>query len=261
MLTRARSKLTYSNVVSSLCLVAVVGGGTAIAATTVAKNTVTSKSIKNESVQGKDVKNDSLTGDDVNESSLKGVTGPAGPQGPQGDRGPAGPAEGPAGGDLTGNYPNPEIAANAVGSNEVANNSLTSADIDEASISPFVNGGSDVTPLDLTTTYQTVVSAGTIGGENLITATADVALDGADADNFGTADCAIFGGSAQISPTYTVDFDRDAENKNLAITFYEDDLSSGGFGISTVSLRCQEPSGGDDDVFVDDANITVVRYP
>jgi hypothetical protein len=41
---------------------------------------------------------------------------------------------GPAGGDLSGNYPNPAIAANAVNSSRVAPNSLTGSDINEATL-------------------------------------------------------------------------------------------------------------------------------
>jgi hypothetical protein len=56
-------------------------------------------------------------------------------RGPQGVQGPPGPSTGPAGGDLSGNYPNPDIGPDAVGTTEVGSNALGSADIDESSLS------------------------------------------------------------------------------------------------------------------------------
>ncbi|HZQ66280.1 MAG TPA: hypothetical protein VFA66_13755 [Gaiellaceae bacterium] len=71
-----------------------------------------------------------------------GVIGARGPQGERGPQGPAGPAgtggagggspSGPAGGDLTGKFPNPQVAANAIGSAEVLDNSLTGVDLNES---------------------------------------------------------------------------------------------------------------------------------
>lgn len=78
-------------------------GGSAYAVG-VAKDSVSSKSIRNGTVRGIDVKNDSLTGADVRESTLVGVggQGAVGPAGPPGVAGPAGPdgvpgPEGPPG--------------------------------------------------------------------------------------------------------------------------------------------------------------------
>ena len=92
MIERVRSRLTYANVVSTLCLFVLLGGG-AYAAVKVKKNSVKSKQIKDGAVQSRDLANgavsagkiapgainggqiadNTITGADVDESSLEGV--------------------------------------------------------------------------------------------------------------------------------------------------------------------------------------------
>jgi hypothetical protein len=112
-----RERLTYANVVSSLCLFLLLGTGGAYAATRLRANSVGTAQIRNGAVTeaklAKAVRR-SLKGT----KGLAGPTGPTGPtgpaghdgatgaQGPKGDTGPAGPISGvlPAGVTETGVY-------------------------------------------------------------------------------------------------------------------------------------------------------------
>jgi len=57
-----RSHLTYANVVSTLCLFLVLGGGAALAATKLPKNSVGSKQLKKNAVAAAKIKNGAVTG-------------------------------------------------------------------------------------------------------------------------------------------------------------------------------------------------------
>jgi hypothetical protein len=124
---RIRGKLSYSNVISTLCLFLLLGGGTAFAASHLGKESVGTKQLKKEAVTPAKLSKAALatlvgpTGPPgTGAPGPTGATGPQGPQGPKGDtgeRGPVGPtaaaqrgnegSSGPLGGPHTGtlSYP------------------------------------------------------------------------------------------------------------------------------------------------------------
>ncbi len=65
-----RGKLTYSNVVSTLCLFLLLGGAGAFAAGKLGKNSVGTKQIKNGAVTGAKIKKHTITGKNVNLAKL-----------------------------------------------------------------------------------------------------------------------------------------------------------------------------------------------
>jgi hypothetical protein len=67
---RVSSQLSYANVMSTIAVVLALGGATAIAASSLAKNSVGTKQLKKNAVTGAKVKNGSLTGDDIKAATL-----------------------------------------------------------------------------------------------------------------------------------------------------------------------------------------------
>lgn len=71
MFDKLKGKMTYANVASTLALLLVVGGGgVAVAASALPRNSVGTRQIINNAVKSIDVKNDTLKGIDINESLL-----------------------------------------------------------------------------------------------------------------------------------------------------------------------------------------------
>jgi hypothetical protein len=97
---KLRQQLTYANVVSSIALFVVLGGG-AYAAATLPKNSVGSTQIKANAVTSSKVKDGSLLSKDFKPGQLvAGASGPTGPKGDTGLKGDTGP-KGDTGADFT----------------------------------------------------------------------------------------------------------------------------------------------------------------
>jgi hypothetical protein len=79
---RLRGKLTYANIISTLCLVLLVGGGTAYAA---------NEMLPKNSVGAKQIKKEAVTPAKLSKAAKATLTGPAGPKGNIGAAGPQGP--------------------------------------------------------------------------------------------------------------------------------------------------------------------------
>jgi hypothetical protein len=105
-----RPRLTYSNVVSTLCLFLLLGGGAAFAAGKLAKNSVGSKQLKKNAVTAAKIKNGAVTGPKIKKGAIT--------------------ADKIANGTITGT----QVKASSLTGDNVADGSLTGADINQSSL-------------------------------------------------------------------------------------------------------------------------------
>jgi hypothetical protein len=81
-----RPKLTYANVMSTLCFFLLLGGG-AYAAGRLGKNTVGTKQLKNNAVSAAKIKNGAVTQAKISSAAQAALKGATGLQGPKGEAG------------------------------------------------------------------------------------------------------------------------------------------------------------------------------
>ena len=144
------------NVVGYLALFVALGGTAAWAADKItskdiARNAVLSRHIKNGQVKSADVQDNGLTGADVSESSLGQV--PSAQSASNADHATAADSATTAQSAATAQTAQ-AVADNAIGSAQVADDSLTGADVNESALSGLVNGKARVL-----TGFQSVTAA------------------------------------------------------------------------------------------------------
>ncbi len=138
MLGKLRPHLTYANVMVTLMAIAIIGGGSVAIGGVINEDgeikACFDKKGKNRGdlrllVKGRCTRQERKIL--WNQKGSPGDPGQPGEQGP-----PGGPATGPAGGDLTGSYPDPRIGESAVLTDNLADGAVTGPKIADDSVGP-----------------------------------------------------------------------------------------------------------------------------
>jgi hypothetical protein len=167
---RIRGTFRYANVVSTLCLVLLLGGGTAYAA---------SQLVPKQSVGAAQIKKGAVTPGKLSSAAKDAMTGATGPEGPKGDSGAKGDT-GPQG--APGIKGDPGVKGDQ---GETGPSDVYSARLTLKAITPGFG-------------YQPVVSVALPAGNYLVSATQTAESEGGQS----TVECAIFSGSTSVETFY-----------------------------------------------------------
>jgi hypothetical protein len=173
---RIRGTFRYANVVSTLCLVLLLGGGTAYAA---------SQLVPKQSVGSAQIKKGAVTPGKLSSAAKDAMTGATGPEGPKGDSGAKGDT-GPQGAPGIKGDPGVQGDPGVKGEQgETGPSDVYSARLTLKAITPGFG-------------YQAVVSVALPAGNYLVNATQTAESEGGQS----TVECAIFSGSTSVETFY-----------------------------------------------------------
>lgn len=225
-LSKLRAKLTYANVMSTLAVCLTLGGGAAVAATTLGRGSVESKNIAKGAVKTRQLGADAATGNKVDEESLGTVPSA-----------------------VTASTADTATSASRAGDAETVGGKSASR---LSTASGFVQDANDVT---LGGTDQPIASTTiTTPGPSRLLATATVGVQGTAGER---AECHLEI-DGEPSPQYEVTLEGTGiPDERLSIQYARNNMLA---GAHAVVAQCQDVSGSGT-VAKDDATISVIAVP